>query len=311
MKPLEDWTYLPSQRLGGGGYSDVYRCHRPEEPDTHCAIKVLKNPKYLKTLERELKALNTMRGCPGVPQVIDHGRDRAGQLCLVTDLKPGKRLDTLVRDKGPLDENTTLAMAQQILDILKVAHGKDLLHKDITPGNILLDGMQVSLIDWGVSEPLGDGRAPHIRSKREYCAPEYFYYKHCKASDFYSLAWVMVFAMTGRQPYHFDEESDSGYRVVAHVMERPGLSAPVPKEWQPLIENWLSKEPKRRVLDYRFAARGLDNDHFHTTTQEGKDYRQLRREFSFWHLGARLKIEYAKFMYDEKYIKSSTLSHSR
>lgn len=294
MKDLGPWSYRTFDRLGGGGYADVYRCQRPEEPNVHFAIKILKNPQYVKTLQRELNALTILQGCRGVPQVIDHGRDIAGQLCLVTDLMPGKRLDALVRQNGPLDEPSTLAMAQQILKILEVAHGRDLLHKDITPGNVLINGTQTSLIDWGVSEPVGDGQAPHIRSKREYCAPEYFYYKHCKGSDFYSLAWVMVFAMTGRQPYHFDEEPDQGYRVVAHVMERPTTSDSLPHAWRPMIENWLSKQPQKRILDYDLRTEETDLNRQWSSLLEGRDYRQLQREFSYWHLGSRLNISYAR-----------------
>lgn len=305
MQALGNWTYHTSDRLGGGGYADVYRCHRPNDPDTPFAIKILKNPKHQRTLQRELDALRILQGCAGVPQVYDHGRDANGKLCLVTNLLAGRRLDTLVKQAGPLDEHRTLSMAQKILQILEVAHGQDLLHKDITPGNILIDGTEVSLIDWGVSEPVGDGRAPHIRSKREYCAPEFFYYRHCKGSDFYSLAWVMVFALTGRQPYHFDIEKDPGYRVVAHVVERPILPELNHSTWKSVIENWLDKQSEVRTLIYKLEMLDQINKKNLSNIMEGKDYRQLTRELSFWHLGARLNIDYAAEIYYSSLTKSN------
>lgn len=294
MKALGQWVYDTSDRLGGGGFSDVYRCHRPEEPGIHLAIKVLKNPAHQKTLQREVQALNAMQGCPGVPRLMDHGRDHAGNLCLVTELMAGIRLDRLVHQQGRLGEQAVQAMAQQILSVLQVAHGIGLLHKDITPGNILWNGEHASLIDWGVSEPLGEGRAPHIRSKREYCAPEYFHHLHGMASDFYSLAWVMVFALTGSQPYHFDGEKDPNYRVVAHCLERPEFALNIPPEWGPLLWNWTSKDPGLRAVAYQLDDLVALGPHLKNDWVTSHDFRRLQHAVGWRRLAERYEATVEK-----------------
>ena len=241
-----------------------------------------------------------MSACPGAVQLLDFGRRFDGRLCIVTDLVPGTRLDQHVAKFGPLNLVQTLALGRQLLAVMSCAHAKGLLHKDINPANILLQDQQASLIDWGVSEPRGNGRAEIVLAMNDYCAPEFFNGTHDFASDFYALAWVLVFAMTGTRPYHFGTEKDRAYRVAAHALERPELPQDIPPALRRLLSSWLSKDPQQRHMGYDLDA--LLN---HCPTPQASvwtslDYRQLRYECSYWHQAARHGVLYAQLRYAEQ-----------
>jgi serine/threonine protein kinase len=300
MKALGPWRCDRTDRLGGGGYAQVFRGWHPDDPGTIRAIKVLNDPTYVATLQREVSTLQTLAGAPGVAQLLDFGRAADGSLCLVTELAPGIRLDQQIRRDGPMSLASARALARQLLAVLRVAHERGLLHKDITPGNILLDAGRATLIDWGVSAPLGDGRAESVHAKLDYCAPELFDARHHRASDFYSLAWVLIFALTGARPYHFDTDKERGYRVVAHVLERPRVPQSIDPALRALLLNWLSKRPEARVLGYDLDALLRDPPASRIDLLRTREYRQLRYEFSYWHLAARHGIVYAQYQYAEQ-----------
>jgi len=194
-----------------------------------------------------------MEGCPGVTQLLDYGQSGDGHLCLVTDLVPGVRLDQYVCRHGALSEAQTVALLEQLLVILAWAHTRGVVHKDVTVCNILMDGSRFVLLDWGVSELIGDGHSEKIRAKRDFVAPECYYGRHDYATDFYSLGWLTVYAITGRRPYHFDEIRDPNYRVAAHCLERPEIPEVLATPLRALILNWLEKDPNKRIRGYNLS----------------------------------------------------------
>ncbi len=292
IPPLEGWEWSAEERLGGGGYAQAYRSR-----DGGHAVKIFDDPYYVNTFDREVRTLQWLQDCPGTPPLADYGRNREGRLCIVTEFAAGARLDRYVRAQGALSPEQTLAMLEQLLAVLACAHGKGLLHKDIKASNILIDGGRFTLLDWGVAESLGSGRAETIRAKQEYVAPECYYGEHGFASDFYSLGWLAVYVLSGALPYHFDEERDPGYRVAAHCMERPVLPEGIPPPLRSLILNWLDKDPARRLAGYDLealleAAPGREME-----TCDYLDFRQIRHECGFLHRAARHGVPYAQHYY--------------
>lgn len=249
LQALGPWQYRVEDRLGGGGFAQTFRCTHPELPGQY-AIKVLKNPTHINTLLREVRALIALDSFAGVPALIDHGRDHRGQLCLVTTLIPGVRLDHHVRRVGPLSCADTLGVIQQLLEILQHAHTKGLLHKDIKHSNILLEGHRASLIDWGASEFTHELPSETLRAKSSYMAPECYFGQHGPASDFYSLGWLAIYLATGCEPFHCSEVRDKHYWAVAHLMERPRWPSSLPPEVSAVALHWLARNPSKRNIAY-------------------------------------------------------------
>ncbi|MDP2793074.1 MAG: Sel1-like repeat-containing protein kinase family protein [Sulfurisoma sp.] len=302
---LDNWTYRAEDRLGGGGYAHAYRCRNAAAPAQAAAIKVFNDHGYVNTFEREVAALETMAGCPGTLELIDHGRDAAGALCIVVTLLPGVRLDKLIRERGPLSGEQTRALIRQMLSVLEFAHGRGLLHKDIKASNILVDGDRYSLLDWGVAEPVGDGRAENIRAKQDFVAPECYAGRHGKATDFYSLGWLIVHATTGALPYHFDSNRERDYRVAAHCLERPELPAALPADWRPLVGNWIGKVPEHRLTGYELDALMASARALPPGDDDARDFRTLGRNTGFLRQAAEAGIPYAQHELAVRLLKES------
>jgi eukaryotic-like serine/threonine-protein kinase len=292
---LLDWQYSPGDRLGGGGYAQAYLARHSAHANGSCVIKVYDNPLYANTFEGEIRALQTLDGCPGTTELVAHGRNREGRLCIVTRHMPGIRLDRCIRSKGPLTHDQTVSLIEQILAILRIAHESGLLHKDIKASNVIINGECFCLLDWGVAEPLSNGRSENIRAKQDCVAPECYQGEHGPATDFYALGWLAVHALTGALPYHFKEVADLDYRVAAHCLERPVLSPEIPEPLQCLIANWLAKNPAQRLVGYDLPSL---LDRAKTNMPDFWDYmeiRQIQREYGYLHLAARHGVPYAQY----------------
>jgi predicted negative regulator of RcsB-dependent stress response len=167
---------------------------------------------------------------------------------------PGTRLDKLIRKNCAINELQLRMILEQLIPVLKHAHSHGWLHKDIKASNILFDGSSATLIDWGVAEPVGDGRAESIRAKQDYVAPECFAGRHGIATDFYSLGWFVVEALTGMRPYHFSTIRERDYKVAAHCLEHQELPESLPDTWRPLVLAWIARDPVQRLVGYELES---------------------------------------------------------
>jgi len=305
IQPLRHWLYTQDERLGGGGYAQAYRCRNAAFPDSEYAIKVFDDPSYANTFEKEVRVLQALEGCPGTPPLVDYGRSKEGNLCIVTGFVPGVRLDRHIRSSGPLSLDQTLALIEQVLAVLSYAHARGLLHKDIKASNILMDGDHFTLLDWGVAEPRGNGRSETIRAKQDFVAPECYYGDHDFATDFYSLGWLAVYALTGGLPYHFADIRDHDYRVVAHCLERPELPTGIPAALRSLILNWLGKKPDSRLVGYDLSVLQAGAAGHEPDFSGEMDLRQIQREFSYLHLAASHGIPYAQYQFASYLLKQA------
>jgi serine/threonine protein kinase len=294
IKPLGDWSLLQEKPLGKGGYATVYLSQRNGR---RAALKVFENPHFVNTFEQELRGLQLTDACEGTPRILDYGRDKAGKLCIVTEYVAGTTLKRYVLKHGTLGVETLLEICQQLLDILHSVHATGLIHKDIKPTNVLFDGKQVTLIDWGVSELVGDGHWETIRANRDYVAPECFYGLQGVEVDFYALAWTCHYALTGRKPFDFDHIKDKAYPVVAHTQQRPLLSAQLPDEVLRILYSWLRKSRAERQIHYNVhkllaVADGTPEDFVQHLT-----IRQINYEWSYFFRCALAGVPYAQFNY--------------
>lgn len=293
MRCLDEWTR--AERLGGGGYAQVFRARSGTQPDD-AALKVFDDPSYVNTYEREVASLTAMDGAAGTPRLLDHGRDGDGNLCIVMTLAPGRRLDRLIAEGLRLAPGQLTALVRQMLAVLAAAHGRGLLHKDIKASNLLVDGECFTLIDWGVAEPIGDGVAESIRAKQDIVAPECYYGRHGWATDFYALGWLVVHAATGELPYGFAANRERDYRVAAHCLERPELPAGLPAEWRALVDHWIAKAPAQRLVGYdldELLARAATAP---LPASEGLvDRRNMGRSSAYLRQAAEADVPYAQY----------------
>jgi serine/threonine protein kinase/formylglycine-generating enzyme required for sulfatase activity len=159
---------------------------------------------------------------------------------LVMEYIPGRTLQQRLDEHGPLDLIDVLKLGKQIADGLAAAHGEGLIHRDIKPGNILLEGgmdERVKITDFGLARTADDAsmtQSGMIAGTPLYMAPEQAQgHKLDQRADLFSLGSVLYQMLTGRPPFR----APSTVAVLRRVVD----DTPRPmREIIPEIPNWLS-----------------------------------------------------------------------
>ena len=136
--PSQLGRYTDLKLLGQGGMGAVYRAFDPSLQRT-VAIKVMlgQNPEFLARFEREARAVAKLSH-PNVVQVYDFGRDEQNNPYFVMELLPGRSLDSLLKEKGPLPPLKVADVIRQSSDGLQAAHAVGIVHRDLKLWNFPL-----------------------------------------------------------------------------------------------------------------------------------------------------------------------------
>ncbi|BAY88686.1 MULTISPECIES: serine/threonine-protein kinase [unclassified Tolypothrix] len=200
------------------GFSKVYEAY---EKDTPKIIKVLQanlgaDPKIVELFQQEVAVLGQLNH-PGIPKVDGYFqyKTRDGLLlhCLVMEQINGINLEQWLKqhDNVPISQTQAIAWLKQLLEILVVLHGKQYLHRDIKPCNIMIrnspenqtqeDGGDLFLIDFGTAKELAKSlTGVNAIMSSGYSAPEQLHGEAVPQSDFFALGRTFVFLLTGYHP---------------------------------------------------------------------------------------------------------------
>ncbi len=256
--------YVLQDLLGAGGMSKVYRAVHVETGQV-VALKLLRgeyqaSDEVRLRFEREAAAMSRLEH-PNIVRVFgccsDHGR-----VGLAMEVVPGGSLRAwLSHDAGqpnPCDPAKVLEASLQAARGLGAAHAAGLVHRDVKPSNLLLDGeARTKVSDFGVVQAL-ESATWITGTGRQIGTPAYMSPEQCKgeratpASDVYSLGVTMFELATGRLP--FDVEGDS---PLAHMLRHISEPAPDPCRFNPRISHrfalvilrCLEKAPQDRYAD--------------------------------------------------------------
>lgn len=262
--------------LGQGGMGAVYRA--VDGDGAVVALKLLHphlgtDPDARERLRREVAHLQRVRH-DGVARVLDAEIDST-EAFVVTELVDGQDLAAFVLAHGPLDAERLFRLAEQLRSALVVVHDAGVLHRDLTPGNVLVtDPEEVGavLIDFGIAQAADDARVTStglVVGTPGYLSPELLEgAEPSAAGDWWGWAALLAFAATGRPPF--------GARPLQAVLARArsgeaDLDGLDPRTTRAL-RSALAVDPDRRaspedlVAELRLAAEG-DTDPGGTTTQ--------------------------------------------
>ncbi len=211
--------------LGQGGMGAVYRA--VDADGVGVALKLLHahlaDGAARDRLAREVAALQKVRHV-GVARVLDAELDSA-EAFVVTELVEGSDLASSVTVDGPLG-TTRVAdladLAEQLADALDAVHAAGLLHRDLTPGNVMVTDDGPVLIDFGIAQVVEDARltsAGQVAGTPGYLSPELLAgAEPARRDDWWGWAAVLAFAATGRPPF--------GVRPLAAVLARVSSGHP-------------------------------------------------------------------------------------
>ncbi len=246
------WPFELLERVGRGGMGEVYKA-RFVKNDRVVAVKLLPDDVDDATVqarfEREMALLRGMRhphivltfggttgnapaggiDTPGGEGGEGSDADRpkkAGKRFYAMEYLPGGTLQDELDAGGPLPPTRVVRLARQICDALAFAHGRGVIHRDLKPGNFLLDADgTLKLADFGLaavregSKLTAEGRT---MGTFRYMAPEQIRGKPpaCPQTDLYALGVVLFELLTGRPPYRGETPAET---LQMH------LKAPVPR----------------------------------------------------------------------------------
>jgi serine/threonine protein kinase/beta-lactam-binding protein with PASTA domain len=186
---------------------------------------------FLRRFRAEARAVASLRH-PHILRVYDWGED-GGAPYLVMELLEGGSLRTML-DRGiRLTPAQAAAMGADVASALEYAHRQGLVHRDIKPANLIFDDEgRVTIADFGLARALAEATwtepAGAVVGTARYAAPEQVRGEHLDAkADVYSLALVLVEAVTGQVPFASDT-------AIGTLMARVGRQLEVPDELGPL-----------------------------------------------------------------------------
>jgi len=203
--------YQIIEELGKGGMGKVYKVYDMEIKE-NVALKLL-NPEIAvdeKTIERFRNEIKLARKIAHrkVGRMFDLGKTE-GTYFIAMEYVPGQDLRGLIRQTGKLTIETTLSITKQVCEGLEEAHKHGVVHRDLKPGNIMIDREgNVRIMDFGIARSLktkGLTGAGMMIGTPEYMSPEQAEAKEIdQRSDIYSLGVIMYEMLTGRVPFEGD-----------------------------------------------------------------------------------------------------------
>ena len=261
--------YRLRRLLGKGGMSSVYLAEHVLMR-RQCAIKVLpikrvEDTSYLARFHREARAVASLDH-PNIVRAYDIDHEAEGEKdihFLVMEYVDGESLHELVKEKGPLSLDDTAEYFRQAALGLDNAHKNGLVHRDVKPGNLLIDSSEVvKVLDLGLARfsevtednPLTLAHEEKVLGTADYLAPEQALDSHTAdhRADIYGLGCTAYFALTGHPPFR---EGTLTQRLMFHqTKEPPALAGERPEigntprgvELARIVGQMMAKKPEER-----------------------------------------------------------------
>ncbi|MET0418030.1 MAG: AAA family ATPase, partial [Actinoplanes sp.] len=263
--PVAESAFEVLEELGRGAQAVVHHVRRD---GTDYAMKLLLHGETagdaaLRAVRREVALLASVQH-PGLARVHEVGT-LDGRPYVLMDLVSGRRL-TDVLAAGRMAERDVLALGAGLAEVLAAAHRKGVVHRDVNPGNVLIEaGGAARLIDFGLAARVTGAAGEQVAGTLAYSAPEQAGMLHRPVdgrSDLYGLGAVLFECATGRPPY---AGGDLGELLRLHAV----APVPDPRDLAPelspaaagIIRKLLAKDPDDRyqsgaglLADLRRAA---------------------------------------------------------
>jgi len=247
--------YRDVRPLARGGMGEVLRA-TDTELGREVAVKVLSeryagDETLVRRFRHEALAAARLSGHPNIVTIFDVG-EGAGRPLIVMEYLPGGSLEERLRGRGPAAPAQVLDWLEDAAGALDAAHAAGVVHRDVKPGNLLLDERgRVKVADFGVASAAGlDSftQTGTILGTAGYLSPEQARGERASAaSDRYALAVVAWELLTGRRPFAAETPAaEAAAHVAAPVPSAHDANGRLPAAVDDVFRRALAKDPGAR-----------------------------------------------------------------
>ena len=261
-------AYRITERLGRGGMADVYKAFHTAL-EVHRAVKFIR-PEFVTSDDFKARFQKEAQGVarlshPNIVQIHDFGEED-NRYYMVMEFVAGETLKERLQRGGAMPIDETVRLVEAVAGALKYAHERDLIHRDIKPDNIMIDGDgRPVLMDFGIAKLLTT-ETQLTQTGMGIGTPAYMAPEQAKGlevgppADIYALSIVLFEMLTGRVPF----SADTPMAVMLKALSDP---LPMPREINPDISEPLqavilkgtAKEPEHRYATVDDFLAGLKN----------------------------------------------------
>ncbi|MFZ2054316.1 MAG: protein kinase [Candidatus Aminicenantales bacterium] len=274
MAPVRELTtgstfagrYQIIEELGQGGMGRVYKAF-DREVNVKVALKLVR-PEIAadrNTIERFRNELKIAREIShrNICRMYDLGRE-AETYFITMEYVSGEDLGSFLRRSRRLDTGTAVSIAKQVCEGLSEAHRLGVVHRDLKPGNIMIDQEgNAKIMDFGIARSLkgrGITGAGAMIGTPEYMSPEQAEGKEAdERSDIYALGIILYKMVTGQVPFEGETPLSIALKHKSEIPEDPRkLNAQLPEELSRLILRCLEKDKEKRFQSATAVAAELE-----------------------------------------------------
>ena len=248
--------YQITERIGIGGMAEVYRA-QDNVLGRMVAVKVMlpqyaADQSFTQRFKQEAASAANLQS-PYIVNVYDWGQDE-GTYYIVMEYVRGSDLKTAINQRGAINQRKVAEIGSQVCQALSVAHGLDIIHRDIKPQNIMVqpDG-NVKVMDFGIARAKNSTKeqTSSVLGTAHYISPEQAQGKELTAaSDIYSLGIVLYESATGKLPF---DGPDAVSVAMKQVQDEPVPPRELNPEIDPSLEAIILKAMSKNPME-RFAT---------------------------------------------------------
>ncbi len=262
--PEQIGNYTLDREIGSGGSGQVWLAHHAKLPDRLVAVKLLMahDRDAIRRFHREAVIAARLRH-PNIVQFYDYGYTQPFYYAMIEYIA-GSSLRHLVEKQGRLHLDETLAIFRQIAAALDYAHSLGIVHRDVAPGNIMVEQGtgRALLTDFGIARENGQSITitNTIMGTPGFFSPEHFQGLRAvtHVSDLFSLGVVLYHMLSGQMPW--DESpgmpNNPGFSPPAPLRQR-GVDN-LPSDVDRVLLTMLAIDPTHRFPSARAAVDELD-----------------------------------------------------
>ncbi|NLX08739.1 MAG: protein kinase [Chloroflexi bacterium] len=251
--------YELRELIGVGGFAAVYRAFQPSV-EREVAIKVIlpryaNNPEFVRRFDAEAQMIARLEHLHIVP-LYDYWREPNNAYLVMRWLRGGSVFNSLQRE-GPWPIPMVARLLEQVATALSVAHRQGIIHRDITPANILLDEQKNAyLADFGIAKNIIEEdelrqQEEHLYGSPAYMAPERILREPATPqTDIYSLGIVLYQLLVGKPPFEAPTHTTLMRKQLHDPLPPLQLQRPdLPHTFNVVILQATAKNPDARYHD--------------------------------------------------------------